>query len=215
MSKATTKEVRALLDTASEMFDETGCVPGIDGEEVRAETMVPDAKEYISESIDNPQVLCDSETWDRPGFTLVLSWLAQKWLRKCQPGTQPVSSNISLAVSRRALTSLVVGLLMIGFSCRCLLPEGHPPPSSVMKSRRFTGQDLPCFGRIAHLGTVDCCIHPPGRYETIAVTPRRFFPKEVAQKQATLLPRQDLPHCQKSFQTKFSGMADLTEHQIC
>src|SRR6516165_12399932 len=31
------------------------------------------------------------------------------------PGTQPVSSNISLAVSRRALTSLVVALLMIGF----------------------------------------------------------------------------------------------------
>ena len=83
MSKATTKEVRALLDTASEMFDETGCVPGIDGEEVRAETMVPDAKEYISESIDNPEVLCDLETWDRPGFTLVLSWLAQKWLQKC------------------------------------------------------------------------------------------------------------------------------------
>src|SRR5215471_15046478 len=52
MSKATTKEVRALLDTASEMFDEIGCVPGIDGEEVRAETMVPDAKEYISEMID-------------------------------------------------------------------------------------------------------------------------------------------------------------------
>ena len=83
MSKATTKEVRALLDTASEMFDETGCVPGIDGEEVRAETMVPDAKEYISESIDNPEVLCDLETWDRPGFTLVLSWLGQKWLQKC------------------------------------------------------------------------------------------------------------------------------------
>jgi len=77
------KEVRALLDTASEMFDETGCVPGIDGEEVRAETMVPDAKEYISESIDNPEVLCDLETWDRPGFTLVLSWLGQKWLQKC------------------------------------------------------------------------------------------------------------------------------------
>jgi len=45
--------------------------------------MVPDAKEYISESIDNPEVLHDAETWDRPGFTLVLSWLAQKWLRKC------------------------------------------------------------------------------------------------------------------------------------
>ena len=83
VSKATTKEVRALLETASEMFDETGCVPGIDGEEVRAETMVPDVKEYISESIDNSEVLCDPETWDRPGFTLVLSWLAQKWLQKC------------------------------------------------------------------------------------------------------------------------------------
>ena len=82
MSKATTKEVRALLETASEMFDETGCVPGIDGEEVRAETMVPDVKEYISESIDNPEG--DPETWDRPGFTLVLSWLAQKWLQKCR-----------------------------------------------------------------------------------------------------------------------------------
>ena len=31
------------------MFSETGCVPGIDGEEVLAETIVPDAKEYISE----------------------------------------------------------------------------------------------------------------------------------------------------------------------
>jgi hypothetical protein len=84
MSKATTKEVRALLKTASEMFDETGCVPGIDGEEVRAETMVPDAKEYISESIDNPEVLYDPKIWDTPGFTLVLSWLAQKWQRRCQ-----------------------------------------------------------------------------------------------------------------------------------
>jgi hypothetical protein len=84
MSKVTTKDVRAFLETASEMFDETGCVPGIDGEEVRAETMVPDVKEYISESIDNPEVLCDPETWDRAGFTLVLSWLAQKWLQKCR-----------------------------------------------------------------------------------------------------------------------------------
>jgi hypothetical protein len=84
MSKATTKEVRVLLETASEMFDETGCVPGIDGEEVRPETMVPDVKEYISESIDNPEVLCDPETWDRPRFALVLSWLAQKWLQKCR-----------------------------------------------------------------------------------------------------------------------------------
>src|SRR5262249_30170172 len=35
--------------------------------------------------------------------------------------------------------------------------------------------------RIAHLGTADCCIHPPGRYETIAVTPPIIFSKEVAQ----------------------------------
>ena len=31
MSRAITKEVRALVETASEMFDETGCVPGIYG----------------------------------------------------------------------------------------------------------------------------------------------------------------------------------------
>jgi hypothetical protein len=35
--------------------------------------------------------------------------------------------------------------------------------------------------RIAHLGTVDCCIHPPARYETIAITPPIIFSKEVAQ----------------------------------
>src|SRR5215475_13339535 len=84
MSRTITKEVRALVETASETFDETGYVPGIDGEEVRAEAMVPDAKEYISESIDNPEVPCDTQIWDTPVFTLVLSWLAQKWLRKCR-----------------------------------------------------------------------------------------------------------------------------------
>src|SRR5262249_9289856 len=39
--------------------------------------------------------------------------------------------------------------------------------------------------RIAHLGTPDCCVHPPGRNEMIAVTPPIIFSKEVAQKQAT------------------------------
>jgi hypothetical protein len=34
--------------------------------------------------------------------------------------------------------------------------------------------------RIAHLGTADCCIHPPGRNE-IAITPPKIFSKEVAQ----------------------------------
>jgi len=78
MSKAVTKEDRAILKNASEMFDETGCVPGIDGEEVPAERIVPDVKEYISETIDDPEALYDPEIWDTPGFTLVLSWLAQK-----------------------------------------------------------------------------------------------------------------------------------------
>ena len=47
MSKAITKEDMALLKEASEMFNETGCVPGIDGEPVPAESIVPGVKEYI------------------------------------------------------------------------------------------------------------------------------------------------------------------------
>src|SRR5690348_4859729 len=112
MSKATTKEFRALLETASEMFEETGCVPGIDGEEVRAETMVPDAKEYISESIGNPEVLCDPETWDRPGFTLVLSWLAQKWLQKCPPrGSKNPKQHLTKEQQKACLESAAAELI--------------------------------------------------------------------------------------------------------
>jgi hypothetical protein len=83
MSKAITKERMALLKEASDMFDETGCVPGIDGEQVPAEQIVPDAKAYISETIDDPETLFDPELWDASGFALVLSWLSQKWLGKC------------------------------------------------------------------------------------------------------------------------------------
>jgi hypothetical protein len=83
MSKAMTKEDMALLKEASEMFNETGCVPGIDGEQVPAERMVPDAKEYISETIDDPETIYDPEIWGTPGLTLVLSWLAQKWQQRC------------------------------------------------------------------------------------------------------------------------------------
>jgi hypothetical protein len=55
MSKAIPKECMALLiKEASEMFSETGCVPGIDGEEVPAEKIVPDVKQYISETVDDP-----------------------------------------------------------------------------------------------------------------------------------------------------------------
>jgi hypothetical protein len=83
MSKAIPKECMALLKEASEMFSQTGCVPGIDGEHVPAERIVPDVKEYISETIDDPETMYDPEIWDTPGFALVLSWLAQKWNRRC------------------------------------------------------------------------------------------------------------------------------------
>src|SRR5262249_53086857 len=46
--------------------------------------------------------------------------------------------------------------------------------------------------RIAPLGRADCCIRPPGRNEMIAITPPVISSKEVAQKQATPFPRQDL-----------------------
>jgi hypothetical protein len=84
MSKAMPKECMALLKEASEMFCETGCVPGIDGEEVPAERLVPDAKEYISVTIDDPEANYDPEIWDTSGFALVLSWLAQKWNQRCR-----------------------------------------------------------------------------------------------------------------------------------
>jgi hypothetical protein len=116
MSRAAiTKEARALVETASEMFDETGCVPGIDGEEVRAETVVPDAKEYISESIDNPEAPYDPRIWDTPGFTLVLSWLAQKWLRKCHKlaprGNQNLEQYLTKEQQKACLDSAAAELI--------------------------------------------------------------------------------------------------------
>ena len=83
MRKAITTEEMVLLKEASEMFNETGCVPGPDGEQVPAEKMVPDVKEYISETIYDPEAIYDPEIWDTLGFTLVLSWLAQKWQQRC------------------------------------------------------------------------------------------------------------------------------------
>ena len=93
MSKTTTKEDMALLEEASEMFNETGCVPGIDGEQVPAERIVPDVKEYISETIDDPEAIYDPEIWDTPGFTLVLSWLSQKWCQRCHKLVHQRSKN--------------------------------------------------------------------------------------------------------------------------
>jgi hypothetical protein len=60
--------------------------------------------------------------------------------------------------------------------------------------------------RIAHLGTADCCIHPPGRNEMIAITPRKIFSKEVAQKQATPLTAPATPLTTKNrFTPNFRG----------
>jgi hypothetical protein len=84
MSNAIPTKCMSLLKEATEMFEETGCVPGIDGDEVPAEKVVPDAKQYISEIIDDPEAIYDSAIWDAPGLALVISWLAQKWNRKCQ-----------------------------------------------------------------------------------------------------------------------------------
>jgi hypothetical protein len=84
MIKTIPKQCMALLKEASEMFEETGCVPGIDGEQVPAQVIVPDAKEYISETIDDPEARYDPAIWETPGLALVLSWLAQKWQRRCQ-----------------------------------------------------------------------------------------------------------------------------------
>src|SRR6516162_11019286 len=79
--------------------------------------------------------------------------------------------------------------------CACAT-SGHAaaPPIKEMKLRRFTARCLPVLRteRIAHLGTADCCIHPPGRNEMIAITPPIISSKEGAHKQATPFLRQDL-----------------------
>ena len=75
MSRVITNEESVLLNEASEMFDETGCVPGIDGEQVPAERIVRDAKEYISETIDDPDVMYDRKYGIHPG----LHWSCRGW----------------------------------------------------------------------------------------------------------------------------------------
>src|SRR5439155_26582674 len=116
MSKTITKDDIALLVAdASEMFDETGCIPGIDGEEVPAEGMVPHAKQYISETIDDSKALFDSKIWDTPGFALVLSWLSQKWLQKCQKlaprGTKNPDQHLPKEQQKECLDSAAAELI--------------------------------------------------------------------------------------------------------
>jgi hypothetical protein len=97
MVKLTTKEdVALLVEEASEMFEETGCVPDVDGKKVRAEKIVPRAKRYILETIDNPKSRYDATIWHSPGYTLVLSWLSQKWLKYCQKLAPTVLKDVDL-----------------------------------------------------------------------------------------------------------------------
>jgi hypothetical protein len=90
-----------LLKEASETFNETGCVPGLDGEQVPAEKMVPDVKEYIAETIYDPEAIYNPEIWDTPGFTLVLSWLAQKWQRRCHRLAPRGSKNLQQYLTKQ------------------------------------------------------------------------------------------------------------------
>ena len=78
------------------MFEETGCVPDVDGKKVRAEKIVPHAKRYILETIDNPKASYDATIWHSPGYTLVLSWLSQKWLKYCQKLAPTVLKDVDL-----------------------------------------------------------------------------------------------------------------------
>ena len=55
------------LKEATEMFNETGCMPGFDGEPVPAESMVTGVKKYITETIDDPEVTYDPEIWKHLG----------------------------------------------------------------------------------------------------------------------------------------------------
>jgi hypothetical protein len=94
----------ALLKEASEMFSETGCVPGIDGEEVPAETIVPDAKKYISETIDDPEAIYDPgygihqglrwsfRGWHKNGIKDAASWPAVRTLSNIRPKNKHHSS---------------------------------------------------------------------------------------------------------------------------
>src|SRR5215510_7749269 len=91
--------------------------------------------------------------------------------------------------------------------CCARAASGHAAAAPMMNSRRLTARCLPVLRteRIAHLGTADCCIHPPGRNEMIAITPPIISSKEVAQKQATPFPRQDLLTARNRFTPSFRG----------
>ena len=76
MSKAKTKEYEALLEQVSEMFDEAGCVLGIDGEEVLAEKAVRSFKEI---HLRRQSMTQKHSTIRRYGIDLGLRWSFRGW----------------------------------------------------------------------------------------------------------------------------------------
>jgi len=65
------------------MFEETGCVPDVDGKKVRAEKIVPLQSDTYWRQSTTPRQATMQRIWHSPGYTLVLSWLSQKWLKYC------------------------------------------------------------------------------------------------------------------------------------
>ena len=84
----------------AQMFEETGCVLDVDGKKVRPERIVPHAKRYILETIDRPKTSYDTTIWHSPGYTLVLSWLTQRWLKHCRKLAPAVLKDVELALPK-------------------------------------------------------------------------------------------------------------------
>jgi hypothetical protein len=93
-------------------------------------------------------------------------------------------------------------------ACCARAASGHAAaPRATLSTRAVSLPDASRASpeRIAHLGTADCCIRPPGRYETIAITPPIIFSKEVAQNRPPHLPRQHPLSTKNRFTTNFRG----------
>src|SRR5262249_48390333 len=86
-------------------------------------------------------------------------------------------------------------------------PRGHRPANQRDELAAFHYPMSPVLPteRIAHLGTSDCCIHPPRRNEMIAITPPKIFSKEVAQNRPPHLPRQQPPSAPEIVSDQMSG----------
>src|SRR5262245_21216347 len=165
-------------------------------------TSVNPGLSHVSESQSTSGLSIDSEMYSFTSGTIV----SARTSSPSMPGTQPVSSNISLAVSRRALTSLVVALLMIGsfvlvqLDLHALLSEGHPPPSSVT-TLAFThlvgtvvrGTDEPngCYGISCPIRAVQSALMPTNltTLPHLSVSSTMSLPKSAGESASTSPPR--------------------------